>query len=99
MYTIDPVTGAAVAIGAAPFTPALDGTEFGVDFNPQVDRLRVVSNTGQNLRINPDTGAVVPTGPDKPLMFASNDRNAGTSPNVVGAAYTNNFAGHDQHAA
>jgi Domain of unknown function (DUF4394) len=93
VYTIDPMTGAAVAIGTAPFTPALDGTEFGVDFNPQVDRLRVVSNSGQNLRINPDTGAVVPTGPDKPLMFASNDRNAGKSPNVVGAAYTNNFAG------
>ena len=30
---------------------------FGVDFNPVPDRLRVVSNTGQNLRINVDTGA------------------------------------------
>ncbi len=35
----------------------LYGTAFGVDFNPAVDRLRVVSNTGQNLRINVATRA------------------------------------------
>jgi hypothetical protein len=35
----------------------LDGTFFGVDFNPTVDRLRVISDTGQNLRVNVDTGA------------------------------------------
>ena len=46
------------------FAPLLDGTEFGVDFNPQVDRLRVVSNSGQNLRLHPDTGAVAAV--DKP---------------------------------
>jgi hypothetical protein len=79
------------AIGAGPFTPALDGTEFGLDFNPQVDRLRVVSNAGQNLRLNPDTDTVAAT--DTRLQYASTDRNAGRTPNVVGAAYTNNFAG------
>ena len=44
--------------GAPAFTPALSGTAFGFDFNPTVDRIRVVSDTGQNLRLNPDTGAV-----------------------------------------
>ncbi len=39
-------------------TPSLTGTEFGIDFNPVVDRLRVVSDTGLNLRINVDNGAV-----------------------------------------
>jgi Domain of unknown function (DUF4394) len=34
----------------------LSGTTFGVDFNPTVDRLRVVSDTGQNLRVNVDDG-------------------------------------------
>ena len=39
-----------------PFT-AITGTNFGVDFNPVADRLRIVSDTGQSLRINVDTGA------------------------------------------
>ena len=30
-----------------------------MDFNPVPDRLRVVSDTGQSLRINVDTGAVI----------------------------------------
>ena len=82
IYVIDPVTGAATAVGAA-FTPALSGTAFGFDFNPTVDRIRVVSDTGQNLRLNPDTGAVAAV--DGAL-------NPG-APHVVGSAYTNNFAG------
>jgi len=87
IYVIDPVTGTAVAIGAGAFSPALDGTDFGVDFNPQVDRLRVVSNTGQNLRLHPDTGAVAAN--DTRLIYAS----GGGRPNIVAAAYANNFSG------
>jgi hypothetical protein len=60
LYTINPLTGAATPVGAAgAFT--LNGTSFGIDFNPVVDRLRVVGNTGQNLRLNPDTGALAAT--------------------------------------
>ena len=64
LYTIDVATGAAthVAMLAAdaadttdPFT-ALNGTNFGVDFNPVADRLRVVSDARQNLRINVGDG-------------------------------------------
>src|SRR5205085_5175654 len=91
LYTINPQTGAATQVGSAPFTPALSGTEFGFDFNPTVDRIRLVSDTGQNLRLNPDTGAVA--GPDTPLSFATGDPNAGQTPHVSGAAYSNNFAG------
>ena len=82
LYTISTTTGAATPVGAAgQFT--LSGSAFGVDFNPTVDRLRVVSNTDQNLRLNPITGGVA--GIDGTL-------NPG-NPNVVGAAYTNNFSG------
>jgi hypothetical protein len=88
VYVIDVDSGFASPVGA-PFTPALAGTEFGVDFNPQADRIRVVSNTGQNLRINPDTGVAIN---DAPLAYASTDANAGKTPSVVGAAYTNNVA-------
>ncbi len=89
LYTIDVTTGAAtqVAVLAAdaadvtdPFT-ALSGANFGVDFNPVADRLRVVSDTRQNLRINVATGAVTTDGT---LDFVA--------PDVVAAAYTQNFA-------
>jgi hypothetical protein len=84
LYAINMANGAATAIGAAPFSIPLSGTSFGFDFNPTVDRVRIVSNTGQNLRANPITGAVVTP--------ADGSLNPGT-PNVDGAAYTNSFAG------
>jgi hypothetical protein len=86
LYTIDLVTAVATQIGS-PFATALDGDTFGFDFNPTVDRIRVVSNTGQNLRIHPDTGAVVFV--DGSLAYAGTDLNAGTAPAVSAAAYTN----------
>jgi len=90
LYRIDPITGAATQVGSAgAFT--LNGTAFGVDFNPVVDRLRVVSNTGQNLRINPNDGTLTAT--DAPIAFAVGDSNAGATPRIVGAAYTNNVTG------
>ena len=58
---------------------ALAGASFGVDFNPTVDRLRVTSDTGQNLRINVDNGM---TNVDTSL----------SSMGVTGAGYTNNDA-------
>ncbi|MFQ3665378.1 MAG: DUF4394 domain-containing protein [Sphingomonadaceae bacterium] len=60
------------------------GNAFGFDFNPVPDRLRLVSDTGQNLRINVDTGMTIADG-----MIMSD-----TGPvMLVAAAYTNNFAG------
>ena len=83
LYTLNLASGAATAVGTAAFTTALSGTDFGFDFNPTVDRIRVVSNTGQNLRLNPIDGTVAAV--DAVL-------NPGT-PVVSAAAYTNNFAG------
>ena len=80
IYIINPMTGAATAVGAAG-TFTLNGTAFGVDFNPVPDRIRLVSNTEQNLRLNPDTAALTPDG------------NLNPAGNVVSVAYTNNFAG------
>ena len=91
LYTINPTTGAATQVGAAgAFT--LSGNFFGFDFNPVVDRIRVVSDLDQNLRLIPDTGALVGVG-DTSLAYAAGDPNFGLNPNVVGAAYTNNVAG------
>lgn len=66
----------------------LEGTSFGVDFNPTSNALRIISNTGQNLRI-----AMVATGA---AMEDPDLTNPAVAPNpaavalgVTGAAYTN----------
>jgi hypothetical protein len=91
LYVINTATGAATAVGSAPFTPALNGTDFGFDFNPTVDRIRVVSDADQNLRLNPETGGVAAT--DINLAFATSDPNQAANPNATGSAYTMNFNG------
>jgi hypothetical protein len=91
VYVVDLASARATAVGA-PFTPALDGKEFGVDFNPQADRLRVVSNLGQNLRIVPDTGQVAANTGDTPLTYLKGDAFEGILPRMAGSAYTNNVA-------
>lgn len=78
VYRVNPRTAIAVAEGPA-FTPALRGSSFGVDFNPVVDKIRVVSDARQNLRLNVDEGTV---------LSADADLNPG-APIVVGAGYEN----------
>ena len=89
LYTINLATGAATVVGAQ-FTTLLTGTAFGFDFNPTVDRIRVTSDSNQNLRLNPNTGDVII---DTNLAYAAGDPNVGVDPNIVGSAYTNNFVG------
>jgi hypothetical protein len=48
VYAINTSTG--VATQLTRLSVALNGTSFGVDFNPAANALRIVSNTGQNLR-------------------------------------------------
>jgi hypothetical protein len=91
IYVINPRTGAARQVGATTFVPALAGTGFGFDFNPTVDRIRVVGDAEQNLRLNPDTGTVA--GVDGNLAYAAGDPGTGTNPDVQAVAYTNSFAG------
>ena len=80
VYRIDPLTGVATQVNTI---QTLTGTQFGVDFNPVPDALRIVSDADQNLRITVGGAGVVNT--DGTL-------NPG-DPNVVGAAYSNNVPG------
>lgn len=90
LYTLDPFRATVTPVGAG-LTPGVFGNGFGFDFNPVVDRIRLTSNYAQNLRLQPDTGAVAAT--DKSLVYAAGDPNAGTVPTVAGSAYTNNVKG------
>jgi len=86
LYLLNAITGAATPIGPAFSTP-LSGTRFGVDFNPTVDRLRIVSDAEQNFRVNPNTGVAV-TPPDGALNPAGTVTAVAYSNNVDGAATT-----------
>lgn len=88
LFTLDASTGVLKPVSAKPIGTAMDGTTFGVDFNPVADRIRVVSNTGQNLRLHPETGAVAAV--DPALSYAPGDRQGGMAPELVAAAYTYN---------
>ncbi len=86
IYTINKKTGAAKFVGA--LTTNLVGTNFGFDFNPVADRIRIVSDADQDLRANPNNGTNVVDGT---LAYSAGDPNAGQNPNVTGAMYTNSF--------
>jgi hypothetical protein len=87
LYTIDTTNGALKPVGAAP-AAALQGGTIGVNFNPVADRIRVVSDTGQNLRLHPDTGALAAT--DPALAYAPGDARHGQAPRLAAATYTYN---------
>jgi hypothetical protein len=61
---------------------ALSGTSFGVDFNPAADRLRIVSDNGQNLRHDVGGNSTIK---DMPLTL-----NGAPATGVTAVAYTNN---------
>lgn len=81
IYIINATSGVARAVSSVAFTPVLSGTLINIDFNPTVDRIRIVTNTGQNLRLDPETGLVVAT-----------DTNVGST-GITGISYTNSYAG------
>jgi len=88
LYTVDATSGVASVKSTLVADPAdvtdpfqgLAGGAYGVDFNPVADRLRVVSKSGQNLRINVDTGLV------------TTDTIINPATPITEAAYTNSFA-------
>ena len=86
IYSINLATGVAAPVYT--LTTALAGTSFGVDFNPVPDALRILSNTGQNLRITGFATGTFVTNVDGVLNIGGT-----TQSGVVAAGYTNSFAG------
>ncbi|MGW2202085.1 DUF4394 domain-containing protein [Streptomyces sp. NPDC001774] len=87
VYTLS--TTNAKAVKVSQLTVALSGSTFGVDFNPAANRLRVISDTGQNLRHNiDDPAAPLTTTVDGTLTNPTMPPS--TAMGVTGAAYTNN---------
>ena len=81
LYVINPTTG--VASGRVALSAALTGTNFGVDVNPAVDALRVVSDNDGSFSINFTTG----------VSTAASATVTPAAASVTASAYTNSFAG------
>jgi Domain of unknown function (DUF4394) len=94
VYTLDTASGRLTRLGqGAPI--ALSGQRFGFDFNPVADRIRIVSDTGMNLRLHPDTGALAAADPalhaaDDGARLASLGGTAAPVPAITAAGYTYN---------
>ena len=90
IYTLDASTGSAMKVGGG-FTDNLNGGAFGFDFNPVIDKIRIVSDANQNIVAHPDTGeANIATTLD--TFYKPGDVNAGMDPHVVHHAYDGNIA-------
>jgi hypothetical protein len=87
LYQIDPQGGAATAVGTPSSIVNGDLPEpsvgYGFNFNPTVDRIRVVTGSGLNFRLNPDTGAVA----------AVDSAINGAATGVTATSYSNAFGG------
>lgn len=89
IYTINTTTAAASLVST--LSASLTNASYGMDFNPVEGFLRVVNNDmSKNIRVNVDNGNVIT---DIPLAYGAGDTNVGVTPNIVGLAYSNNFAG------
>ena len=89
LVSLSAVQVAMLSFPPAPAPQALAGTSFGVDFNPRADLLRIVSNTGQNLRVNLQAGRVIADAP-RAAGFAFVDgttRLVAPAPQIVATAY------------
>jgi len=81
LYTINTVTGAATALGAAKF--AKPQFALAIDFDPVTDQVRLTGADGSNLRLDPDLGTIVATD--------ATHNPGGIS--IVATGYDNNFPG------
>lgn len=90
VFAINPATGVATDVTAASLLGTAvggglgSGTEFGIDFNPVVNRLRIVSDADKNLRVFGASENV-----DASLTYQAADPNFGVNPNITAVAYTN----------
>ena len=109
VYILDPKTGAASAVGAAgqvAFVDAAGATVdlpapsvgYGFDFNPTVDRIRVVTGSGLSFRLNPNDGAVVDGNLNNTTAPPAGNNTDGSinglpagSTGITATAYTNSF--------
>jgi len=84
-------TFAATQINQTALIPTYSFGSIGFDFNPAPDAIRLVTGDGDDYRFSPNNGNLL--GTDTSLAYAAGDPNAGETPQVTGAGYTNSKDG------
>ena len=84
IYRVNVNTGVTTLVSTS--TIPVGTSSLGIDFNPTVDRLRIVTSADENRRINVATGVAIADGA---LAYAAGDVNAGSNPRILDAAYLN----------
>jgi hypothetical protein len=89
-YTVDLATAqltlASVGASGAP----TNTFQLGLDFNPTIDRARVITDSDQNIVFNPIAGTAAAF---TNVFYGAGDPNENTDPNIIDNAYTRNFQG------
>ncbi len=88
VYTID--TESALMSFRQTLSVRLQGTSYGVDFDPTANRLRIVSNAGQNLRHDLSTGVTTSEAALNYPSASSPNTPGPISKGAVDVAYSNN---------
>lgn len=89
-FTVDLTTAALTLASVGPSAAPTNTFQLGLDFNPTIDRARLVTDSDQNIVFNPVAGTV---GAFTNLAYGPGDPNFDADPNIIENAYTNNFAG------
>lgn len=99
LYAIAVKSGRATPAGG-PFDPTLGGGDAGFDFNPVADKIRLVTEPGRNVRLDPVSGRIVDSDPATPgiqedgrLAYAPGDPAGSAAPRLAASAYTNSRTG------
>lgn len=97
VYTVDVEKRIATPVSTTPFAVGVQDDRLGMDINPSTDRIRFVTATGENLRVNPATGLTAGKGGqldlDQTPAYASDDSGAGLTPRLTALSHTNDHAG------
>lgn len=89
LYTVNTATAALTPVGSTFTITGNQSRAIEMDFNPVTDELRVITRWGQNIRVNPTTGAIASI--DTNLAYVAGDL-SGISPvdiDILGVAHGN----------
>lgn len=88
-YTVDVNTGQ-LTLEDGPSSMPTNTFQLGMDFNPRVDKVRILTDSGQNLVYDPAAGSVVAA---TSVFYGVGDANENASPLIIDNAYTQLLSG------
>lgn len=89
-YTVDLNTGQLTLESVGASGAPTNTSQLGMDFNPTIDRARVITDSNQNIVFNPNAGTAAAF---TDVFYAPGDVNENANPSIIDIGYTQNFAG------